>query len=87
MFESASPQFVHVRGLDLSFKDLRWDNAEEWQKRYSSALQPLKPTGQPKEGHANFFAQALVAGIVVYALPALAVAVGGSAVAIKYFRQ
>ena len=87
MFEFASPQFVRVGGLDLSLEDLRQDNSKDWQKRFSSALQPLKPTGQPKEGQVNFFAQALVVGTVVYALPVFIMAVAGSVVLIKRFRQ
>ena len=44
-----------------------------------AALQPLKPTGQAKEGEMNFFVLGLRVGLGVYVLPVALTMVGGLA--------
>ena len=85
MIESPSPQFIQPNGPEMSLENLRQEGLQPWEKQYVTALQPLKPTGQPKEGQGNFFKQGLIVGAVFYLLPAFAVATGGTAAAIRYF--
>lgn len=83
MIESPSPQFVHPREDGLTLGDLTQDRSHSWEELYQSSLRPLKPTGQPKPGSMNFFAQGLLVGAVFYLLPIVAVAAGGSVVLLK----
>ena len=83
MLEIPSPQFVRpVTGEVKASEVLQADSNVE-QKLYHDSLQPLKPTGQPKEGDRNFFVQGMWTGLVVCVAPVVIGTLFGTGFAAK----
>lgn len=85
--ETPSPKFVTRLSGELSLLDLVKDGSTMGQNFYKQSLQPLKPTGQPKEGDRNFFTQGFVIGFTFLVLPVIAgTLIGTSYIARKLYR-
>ena len=66
MMESPSPQFVRDSQGALSVQELVEDGSTAASDLLTASLQALSPTGQPREGDMNFFAQGLRASFALY---------------------
>lgn len=81
-----SPKFVNKLSGEFGLPDLIIDESSTSQNWYKQSLQPLKPTGQPKEGDRNFFVQGLMIGFVFLVLPIVTGTImGGVYVACKVY--
>ena len=69
MMETPSPKFVTMLSGEFRLLDLINDGSTMGQNLYRKSLQPLKPTGQPKEADRNFFTQGFVIGFAFFVLP------------------
>ncbi|KEF62411.1 uncharacterized protein A1O9_00383 [Exophiala aquamarina CBS 119918] len=88
MMETPSPKFVTRLSGELDLQGLVREGLKMSQTLYNDSLQPLKPTGQPKEGDKNFFAQGMLTGFILLVLPLFTgVVVGTSYIVLKLYRH
>ena len=84
-----SPQFVQLTSEAVGVTELMEERGHVSSKRLESALLPLKPTGQAKEGEMNFFVLGLRVAMVFYVLPVAITTLGGLAFGARkvYYRS
>ena len=86
MIESPSGSFAEPVSGELKASQIgKLDLVE---RTYETALRPLKPTGQPKEGDKNFFAQSILVGMIVYLSPiAIGTLAGAGYLGVKLYNR
>lgn len=86
--ETPNPKFVTRVSGEFDLQELVQAESKLGQALYNQSLQPLKPTGQPKAGDKNFFAQGMLTGLILLALPLLAGTLAGTTYTImKLYRH
>lgn len=75
MLEVPSTQFVDSSPKIPSVEDLVGTGSTGVSTLLTTSLQALKPTGQPREGDMNFFAQGLRASFILYIYLPMTVAI------------
>jgi hypothetical protein len=86
MLETPSPKFVTRVPGELDLQDIAAVGSKVGQTLYNTSLQPLRSTGQPKEGDGNFFLHGMLTGFVFLVLPLLTgTVVGTSYAALKVY--
>jgi hypothetical protein len=87
MMEIPNPKFVNKVPGEFDLVEIAQVDSKLAQQAYQRSGRPLKPTGQPKERHGNFFVQGLMLGMAVFVLPVVAGTVFGAGhSAVKLYR-
>jgi hypothetical protein len=88
MMETPSGKFVTRLSGELNLQELVREGSKVGQTLYNDSLQTLKPTGQPKEGDKNFFAQGMLIGFIFLVLPLFTGVVFGTSYSVlKLYRR
>ena len=78
-----SPKYVTKVPGEFDLQELVQEGSKLGPTLYNQSLQPLKPTGQSKEGEKNFFAQGMLTGIIFLVLPLFTGTLVGTTYAIR----